>query len=52
MASGIRDKVAILGMGCTPFGEHWDKGAEELMVMAFGEALADSGIERKQIGAA
>ena len=26
MAShGIRDKVAIVGMGCTPFGEHWDK---------------------------
>ena len=26
MAShGIRDRVAIVGMGCTPFGEHWDK---------------------------
>ena len=26
MAShGIRDQVAIVGMGCTPFGEHWDK---------------------------
>ena len=26
MASrGIRDRVAIIGMGCTPFGEHWGK---------------------------
>ena len=27
MASGIRDKVAILGMGCSKFGERWDRGA-------------------------
>lgn len=52
MASGIKDKVAIIGMGCTPFGEHWDKGPEDLMVMAFEEALADAGIDRGQIGAA
>ena len=49
MASGIKDKVAIIGMGCTPFGEHWDMGAEDLMVAAFEEALADAGIERGQI---
>ena len=52
MASGIRDKVAIVGMGCTRFGERWDKGAEELMVGAFEEAIADAGIERKRIDAA
>jgi acetyl-CoA C-acetyltransferase len=52
MASGIRDKVAILGMGCSRFGERWDMGAEELMVESFSEALADAGIERKQIQAA
>ena len=40
MASGIRDKVAIIGMGCTRFGERWDCGPEELMVEAFNEALA------------
>jgi acetyl-CoA C-acetyltransferase len=29
MASrGIRDRVAIVGMGCTVFGEHWDKGPD------------------------
>jgi len=52
MASGIRDKVAILGMGCSRFGERWDVGAEELMVESFQECLADSGIEKDQIQAA
>lgn len=52
MASGIRDRVAILGMGCTTFGERWDAGPEALMVEAFEEALIDAGIARGQIEAA
>jgi acetyl-CoA C-acetyltransferase len=52
MASGIRDKVAILGMGCSKFGERWDTGTEGLLAEAFDEALADAGIERGQIEAA
>ncbi len=52
MATGIRDKVAIIGMGCTRFGERWDVGAEELMVEAFEEALKDAGVERTEIQAA
>ena len=52
MATGIKDKVAILGMGCSNFGERWDCNAEDLMVEAFEECLADAGIERKQIEAA
>ena len=52
MASGIRDKVAILGMGCTQFGERWDASAQNLMVEAFTECLADAGIEKKEIQAA
>jgi len=52
MASGIRDKVAILGMGCTAFGEHWSRGADDLMVEAFEEAIVDAGIGREDIGAA
>ncbi len=52
MAAGIKDKVAILGMGCSRFGERWDCGAEELMVEAFGEAIADAGIDVTQIDAA
>jgi acetyl-CoA C-acetyltransferase len=52
MASGIKDKVAILGMGCSRFGERWDCDAEDLMVEAFEECLADAGIEMRQIEAA
>jgi acetyl-CoA C-acetyltransferase len=52
MASGIKDKVAILGMGCSKFGERWDREADDLMVEAFEEALSDAGIETKQINAA
>ncbi len=52
MATGIKDKVAIIGMGCTRFGERWNDGAEDLMVEAFTEALQDAGIEKKEIEAA
>ena len=52
MASGIRDKVVVLGMGCTRFGERWDKDAEDLMLEAYDEALADAGIETSSIEAA
>ena len=52
MGNGIRDAVAILGMGCTRFGERWESSAEDLMVEAFVECLKDAGIEKKEIGAA
>jgi acetyl-CoA C-acetyltransferase len=52
MASGIRDRAVIAGMGCTPFAEHWSRGSEDLMVEAAEEALADAGVERADIQAA
>jgi len=52
MAEGIKDKVAIIGMGCTRFGERWDAGSEDLMVEAFKETIEDAGIDRKEIQAA
>ena len=52
MARGIKDKVAILGMGCSRFGERWDKDADSLMVEAFEEATLDAGIDTSQIDAA
>ncbi|WP_375286062.1 acetyl-CoA acetyltransferase [Sphingomonas sp.] len=52
MARGIKDKVAILGMGCARFGERWGDDADTLMVEAFEEAVADAGIETSQIDAA
>ena len=52
MSKGIRDKVVILGMGCSRFGERWDCSAEDLLAEAFAEAVADAGIERDVIEAA
>src|SRR3972149_8230993 len=48
----IKDKVAIVGMGCVKFGENWDKGSEDMIVEAAHEAIEDAGIERKDIQAA
>ena len=52
MARGIKDKVAILGMGCARFGERWDKDAASLMVEAFEEALEDAQIDVSELDAA
>ncbi len=49
---GIKDRVAIIGMGCTKFGERWDASAADLMVEAVYEAYADAGIEPKEVQAA
>ena len=48
----IRDKVAIVGMGCTKFGERWDMGVEDLLVEAAYEAFEDAGIQPKDVQAA
>jgi len=43
MAShGIKDKVAIVGMGCTRFGERWDCSADDLLVDATEECFAST----------
>jgi acetyl-CoA C-acetyltransferase len=47
----IKDRVAIVGMGCTPFGEHWDKGADDLLVDAAMEAFASAGITKDDVDA-
>ena len=39
-SNGIRDRVAIVGMGCTPFGEHWDRSTDDLLVDATEECFA------------
>jgi acetyl-CoA C-acetyltransferase len=52
MATGIKDKVAVIGMGCTRFGERWDMGAEELLVEAYEEALTDAGVSPAEVQAA
>ncbi|MFA4917405.1 MAG: acetyl-CoA acetyltransferase [Syntrophales bacterium] len=49
---GIRDRVAVIGMGCCKFGENWDKGAEDMIIDAAYEAYEDAGIGPKDIQAA
>jgi acetyl-CoA C-acetyltransferase len=48
----IKDKVAIVGMGCTKFGERWDKSVDDLICDATYEAFEDAGVEPKDIEAA
>ena len=48
----IRDRVAIVGMGCCKFGERWDAGTDDLLVESCYEAFEDAGIESKDIQAA
>jgi len=48
----IKDKVAIVGMGCTRFGERWDMGVEDLLVEAAYEAFDDAGIQSGDVQAA
>jgi acetyl-CoA C-acetyltransferase len=36
---GITDKVAVVAMGCTRFGERWDASTEDLILEATGECL-------------
>ena len=50
-SNGIKDRVAIVGMGCTKFGEHWDKGPDDLLVEAAYEAYASAGIDPNDVDA-
>jgi acetyl-CoA C-acetyltransferase len=52
MAShGIKDRVAIIGMGCTRFAEHWDMGVDELLLAATGEAFGSAGVTKEEVDA-
>lgn len=52
MAShGIRDRVAIVGMGCTRFGELWDKSTSDLVVEAAQQCLESAGVDNDVIDA-
>ncbi len=52
MASkGICDRVAIVGMGCTKFGEHWNRSASDLLVDAVQDAYGSAGIEPDNVDA-
>jgi acetyl-CoA C-acetyltransferase len=50
-SNGIRDRVAIIGMGCTSFGEHWDKSVEDMLVESSGDAMRSAGVSKDMIDA-
>lgn len=38
-SNGIADRVAVVGMGCTRFGERWSSSTEDLILEAFSECM-------------
>jgi acetyl-CoA C-acetyltransferase len=50
-SNGIRDRVAIVGMGCTSFGEHWNRSLDDLLIEAAESAQASAGIDADRIDA-
>lgn len=50
-SNGIRDRVAIVGMGCTPFGERWDQGIDDMLTDAAKEATGSAGVDLDAIDA-
>lgn len=52
MAShGIKDQIAIIGMGCTNFVEHWNLGLDDLIVNAANECYSSAGIAKDAVDA-
>ncbi|MEO5876148.1 MAG: acetyl-CoA acetyltransferase [Streptosporangiaceae bacterium] len=50
-SNGIKDRVAIIGMGCTRFTEHWDKGVDDLLLDVTGETFASAGVTKDDVDA-
>lgn len=48
---GVKDRVAIVGMGCTRFGERFEAGLDDLIVEAAAETYASAGIDRDDVDA-
>ena len=47
----LKNKVAIIGMGCTKFGENWDKGFDDMVTESSFEAFEDAGVGVEDIEA-
>lgn len=50
-SNGIADKVAIVGMGCTRFGERWDASTDDLLLEAVAECLTAAGVAKDDVDA-
>ena len=49
--AGIKDKVSVIGMGCSKFNERWNDSREDLILEAVNEALEDAGLTIDDIDA-
>ena len=50
-SNGIKDKVAIISIGCTPFREHWDKSRDDLVIDATTQTLDGVNLASEDIDA-
>jgi len=50
-SNGIRDRVAIVAMGCTSFGEHWGRSADDLVVDAAADCFETSSLTLDDVDA-
>ena len=50
-SNGIKDKVAIISIGCTPFREHWDKSRDDLVIDATRQTLDGVNLASEDIDA-
>ena len=50
-SNGIKDKVAIISIGCTPFREHWDKSRDDLIIDATKQTLDGVNLASEDIDA-
>ena len=48
---GIKDQVAIIGVGCTPFAEHWDSSLDDLIIDGAQATYASAGVAQDDIDA-
>ncbi|TMA55507.1 MAG: acetyl-CoA acetyltransferase, partial [Deltaproteobacteria bacterium] len=48
----MKDQVAVIGVGCTKFGDRFERSYEELITDAAFDASADAGIDPSEIDAA
>jgi acetyl-CoA C-acetyltransferase len=51
MGRGICDRVAIVGMGCTNFGELWDRSVDDMLIDSSQAAMTSAGVTRSAIDA-
>lgn len=50
-SNGIAGKVAVVGMGCSKFGERWEASSDDLILEAYRECLQTAGVVREDVDA-